>query len=431
MKTPPTQLTAMESFTRQHPSVGTSKFRESKKMNVLHVIPSVSPRAGGPSQAILPMCLALREQGVNVLVAVTDDGLSGKNGPVHLQYGDISDYKGQPTIFFPSQIGASFKYSRPFAEWLVNNVANYDLVHIHAVFNHACLAAAHACRKRRVPYIVRPLGTLDPWGMKQKSWRKSLFWPLIGKRMLRHAAAVHYTSRQEQQATEESLGLNHGTVIPLGVASKVGGPTSAGAEFVERFPSLQQRPFVLVLSRLIPTKGLHVLLSAFLALIKQKQFNSWQLVLAGEGPPDYLSELRQKVASEGAEESVLFPGWLDGEMKEAILRRASLLALPSYHENFGLCVMEALACGVPVLVSPNVNLAPEIEAVSAGWISEIDHESMTRKLAEIFGSAEERSLRGAAGRNLAAKFSWDKIADQLIAVYTSLLPASDSNASPV
>src|SRR6266498_2081241 len=238
------------------------------QMKVLQVIPSISGRSGGPSQAIFPMCRALSERGVDLLLATTDEGLSGENGNGKHQYGQISNYKGQPTIFFPSQIGSSFKYSRPFAQWLNSNVANYDLVHIHAVFNHACMAAARACRRHHVPYIVRPLGTLDPWGMKQKSLRKKVFWQAGVKQMLSSAAAVHYTAKDEQTATEQSLGLNHGIVVPLGIDPQTGKLVSRNT-LARRLPSLGEHSYVLVLSRLLPTKGIDVLLEAFLALVKQ------------------------------------------------------------------------------------------------------------------------------------------------------------------
>ena len=133
-------------------------------MKVLHVIPSISERSGGPGQAIIPMCRALRDNGVDVLLATTNEGMVGKGqGAKGKRY-----WKEVPAIFFPVQLGRSLKYSRPFSKWLDENVSEFDVVHIHAVFNHACMAAARACRKKGVPYIVRPLGTLDPWSMKQK-----------------------------------------------------------------------------------------------------------------------------------------------------------------------------------------------------------------------------------------------------------------------
>ena len=399
-------------------------------MRVLHVIPSVSGQAGGPSHAILPMCRALGSQGVEVLLATSDDGLAmakGENGTA-VQFGQPTDYKGQPTIFFPSQFGASFKYSRPFAQWLNNNVAEFDLVHIHAVFNHACIAAARACSRQAVPYIVRPLGTLDPWAMNQKSWRKRVFWNAGVKGLLSAAAAVHYTAKTEQTATEQSLGLNHGVVIPLGIelppiGEMVGEPVSRRT-LAQKLPALGEHPYVLVLSRLLPTKGLDVLLEAFLSLLKQNNFADWRLVLAGEGPTQYVAGLRQAVAAARADEQVLFPGWLDGEEKAAALNHASLLALPSYHENFGLCVIEALASGVPVLVSPHVNLAGEVEAAGAGWVVEIEKEAIELALLAALRDRDELVRRGAAGRALAARFEWSIIADKLRSLYSSVLQSN-------
>lgn len=394
-------------------------------MKVLHVIPSISGRAGGPSEAILPMCRALSEQGIDLLLATTDDGVSAGIGNGKLQYGQISNYKDQPTIFFRSQIGSSFKYSRPFAQWLNSNVANYEIVHIHAVFNHASIAAAHACRRRGIPFIVRPLGTLDPWSMKQKSWRKKIFWHGGIKRLLRSAAAVHYTARAEQEATEQSLGLNHGVVVPLGVEPEQVREPASPDSFLKKDSLPRAQPYVLVLSRLLPTKGLDVFLEAFLSVRNQKQLHHWNLVLAGEGPVNFVTRLKQMTAAANASNHVLFPGWLDGDNKRAALQQASLLALPSYHENFGLCVMEALACGVPVLVSPQVNLAPEVQAARAGWVAEVDKNSLAAALTGALASDEERRLRGDAGRTLSRSFSWPAIAGKLNDVYREVLAAKN------
>src|ERR1044072_870925 len=207
-------------------------------MKILHVIPSVSERSGGPATAIVPMCRALRQQGMDVQLVSTTDGLPETR--------DFAEYKGVPANFFPPQLGASFKYSRPLATWLSSNIKNFDLAHIHAVFNHSSVSASRACRKAGVPYVIRPLGTLDPWSMTQKSLRKHLFWQISGKAMLRDAAAVHYTSEVEKLVTERHLGLNHGKVVPLGID-----PNSTGTP-ARLFPE----PYVVVLSRRHPKKGL-------------------------------------------------------------------------------------------------------------------------------------------------------------------------------
>jgi glycosyltransferase involved in cell wall biosynthesis len=355
------------------------------------------------------MCAALRAQGVDVAVASTDAEMDGT-----LPREVFTTHKGVPVILFSRQLGNSFKYSRGLSIWLNENVSGFDVVHIHAVFNHACIAAARACRKHGVPYVVRPLGTLDPWSMKQKPLRKSVFWNLAGKRMLHDAAAVHYTARAEKQAVEESLGLNHGRVVPLGVDLTVTGGN--GFQRVE-FPQLTGHPYVLVLSRLHSKKGLDVLLDSFVPLVMGEEFANWRLVIAGDGPTDYSTRLKQQVRSAGAEEFILFTGWLEGAAKRAALRNASLLALPSRHENFGLCALEALAYGVPVLISPHVNLADDILSSNAGWVVPVSEGAIQNALIEAMRSTEDRHARGKAGKKFAAQFAWPNIAAQLVSLY--------------
>jgi len=396
-------------------------------MKVLHVIPSVSERSGGPGQAIIPMCRSLNAAGLEVLLASTDADLPVQNRPGGPKRGAITRYKNLQAIFFPTQLGASFKYSRPFALWLDRHVPDFDLVHIHAIFNHSSLAAARACRGKRIPYIVRPLGTLDPWSMKQKSLRKKLFWKAGVNTMLTSAAAIHYTTKGEQQAVESSLGLNHGVVVPLGVDKPVTPTTDATVKLAALFPVLLDHPYVLVLSRLHPKKGLESLVEAFASLVKRVEFRHWRLVLAGDGSAEYVKSLKCVVDAQGATDSVVFPGWLEGEHKTAALRNASLLALPSYRENFGLCVMEALACGVPVLVSPHVDLAPTVQVAGAGWIVPVDRQALEEALSQALGSETERRRRGDAGSLLAVNFEWPRIAHQLADLYSQVCNESRSN----
>ncbi len=360
------------------------------------------------------MCRALREQGVDVLLATTNADL---NGEAEGSLEGITLYREVPTIFFEKQWGKSFKYSRPLAHWLGQNVSEYDLVHIHAVFNHACIAAARAAQRRQVPYVIRPLGTLGPWAMSQKPLRKRLFWHGGISDLVRGAAAIHYTSRAEQQAVETSLRLDRGFVAPLGVEMPAT-PAKASDSLKE---SAVGQPYILVLSRLLSTKAIHVLLDAFLLLTREAQFSEWHLVLAGDGPRDYVASLQAAAAKHNAADRVVFTGWLSGERKESALRNASMVALPSYHENFGLCVLEAMAIGVPVLISPHVSLASEVEDAGAGWVAAVEQPSLAAALAEALGSAEERRRRGLAATNLARSFSWAAIAGQLRNLYASIM----------
>ena len=121
-------------------------------MRVLHVIPSVSANSGGPAQAIFPMCRSLKSQGIDVLLATSDAGISDAPLPE-----TVVSYNDVPTIFFHSQLGRSFKFSKPMSSWLKASIQDFDLVHIHAVFNHACVAASRACVATGIPYVIRPL----------------------------------------------------------------------------------------------------------------------------------------------------------------------------------------------------------------------------------------------------------------------------------
>jgi glycosyltransferase involved in cell wall biosynthesis len=197
-------------------------------------------------------------------------------------------------------------------------------------------------------------------------------------------------------------------VIPLGIDRCAQLPTT----------SRSSDPYLLVLSRLHPKKGLEVLIDAFLIL--DRKFDRWRLIIAGDGPADYVAELKQRATSE----RISFAGWVDGETKDAMLNGASLLTLPSYQENFGLCVMEALARAVPVVVSPHVNLADEIDSANAGWIAPVEKNALAATLAAALSDEAELAKRGRAGKQLSEKYSWERVATDLVTLYTEIIDGS-------
>ena len=396
-------------------------------MKVLHVIPAVAPRYGGPSQAILGICRALVRQGVETLIATTDaDG----PGQLPVERETVVAFQSLPTIFFRRQWSEAYKYSRPLATWLTSNVADFDLVHIHAVFSHASQAAAAACRRRRIPYVVRPLGNLDPWSMRQKRPQKLLLWHLGVKQMLRGAAAIHYTTPQEQQLVEATLGLSRGVVIPLGVdipelyePTESGSPARAGL-------APAPRPYLLVLGRIHPKKGLELLLEAFLSLIASPEFECWRLVIAGSGEDRYVREIKRLVDQRAGQDRVVFTGWLEGEAKASALRHAAVMVLPSQQENFAVSVIESLAYGVPVIVSPHVNTADAIQAGGAGWVTPLELEGLRATLAVALRDEDERKRRGAAGRALViSRFFWGAVGEELVQLYRSFANGARSSSA--
>lgn len=382
-------------------------------MRVLHVIPSVAPRYGGPSAAIFEICRSLAQTGVEVTVASTDADGPGRL-PVALER--RIDYQGVPAIFFSRQWSEAFKYSRPLARWLRRHVTDFDVVHVHAVFSHASMAAAAASQRAGVPYIVRPLGSLNRWALGHKRLRKFVFWRAGVRSMLHHAQAIHYTSEPEREQAEACLGPHRGVVIPLGVAAPARGDFDPHG--CDRSPS---GPYVLALGRLHPVKGLELLFDVFIELVRDR-FPEWKLKVVGEGEPAYVASLKQRAREQGGENVISFTGWLDGAAKQAVLRGAQLLAMPSQQENFGMAAFEALAWGVPVLVSSQVDLAADIGAAEAGWIAPLDRRSLTEALANSLGNDAERARRGRAGQTLVReRFAWPVIAGRLNELYQCLV----------
>lgn len=386
-------------------------------MKVLHVIPAVAPQYGGPSQAVIEMCLALQRAGLDVELCTTDaDG----NGRLAVELDKPSLYQGVRTHFFRRDRSEAFKFSRSLQRWLDENVTQYDIVHIHAVFSHATYAAAQACQRHQVPYIVRPLGTLEPWSMQQKRPRKLVAWYLLFRRVLREATAVHYTTEQERELTEQSLGLSKGIVIPNGVDEALLALEPTG-KFREQHNIPDDAPVLLSLSRLHPKKGINLLLEAFLDLRTQGKLGAWHLVVAGDGEAQYVEQLRKITHGTGFEGAIHWVGWLGGEAKSAALAEADLFALGSFQENFGIGAVEAMACGTPVLLSRQVGLASEVLAANAGWVLNLDAAGLRAALAEATASSAELTARGTAARTLVReRFTWPTIADKWTVEYRKI-----------
>jgi glycosyltransferase involved in cell wall biosynthesis len=394
-------------------------------MKILHVIPAVAPRYGGPSQAVIEMCLALQQASLTVELCTTDaDG----DGRLAVELDKPSRYRGVPTHFFRRDRSEAFKFSRSLARWLDQNVARYDLVHIHAVFSHATYAAARACQRRQIPYIVRPLGTLEPWSMQQKRPRKMLAWYLFFRHLLHGAAAVHYTTEQERELTEQSLNLSKGIIIPNGVTEALLAVTPNG-KFRKQYGIPAEATAVLCLSRLHPKKGIDLLLETFVHLQTKGQLAPWHLVLAGDGEPGYVDQLRDIVRGTAAEAFVHWTGWLEGESKFAALAEANLFVLNSFQENFGIGALEAMACGTPVLLSRQVGLAADVAKHGAGWIVDLQQDGLRSGLLEATANASEARRRGDNARRLVADhFTWSRISVQLQLLYQSLLTSRESAA---
>ena len=384
-------------------------------MKVLQVIPSLSWVHGGPSRAIRVIEHALINQGISVETIATDDDGPGER--LQRAYGMALTEEGSIRRYFRKWF--DFYIVAPgMLVWLLQNVHRYDVVHVHAQFSFASLAGAWAARRAGVPYIIRPLGTLSHYSLQsRRPWVKKLSLLLFEKRLLRDAAAVHFTSELEQ--TEAlALGVSlRSRVIPLAVD---GVPTPSRVTVEQHFPELINFDVVLYLSRIDPKKNIEGLLRAFALCTPARP--QLRLLVVGDGSSTYLSSLKSRARELGIEQKVAWAGHLSGEAKAAAFGLASVFALPSFSENFGIAAVEALAAGVPSVLSEGVAIAGDARDAGAALVSTTDPSSIAEAIATLLDDAEARHRMSDRARAFAERtYSVSAMGRSLIDLYNHVV----------
>lgn len=379
-------------------------------MKLLRLIHSLHPAAGGPVQGIQQISPLLAARGVQTTAVSLDPSgapwLSPQPGAAYRAFG-LGPGRG------------TYGYRSGLVPTLAELAAAADLVVIHGIWQYQALAGWRAIRRLGAdapPYWVYPHGMLDPWFRRTyplKHFKKWLYWPWADYRVLRDAAAVCFTSEQERQLARQSFWLYRAReqVLPYGIATPPGQVEAQRQAFARRFPQLAGQRLILCLARLHEKKGLDLLLQAFAPFARLDP--RLQLMLAGpasgEAGASVREELQALAQRAGIAPQLHLPGMLEGELKWGALRSAELFALPSHQENFGIAVAEALACGLPVLISTAVNISAEVQAAGAGLV-QADTLAATGAALEHWQqlSAPQRLAMGqAASRLFAERFELD------------------------
>jgi glycosyltransferase involved in cell wall biosynthesis len=389
-------------------------------MRVLHVVASLAPRHGGPTEAALQMVRALRAEGVDASILSSDDDV-GNTLDVPLR--TWIDHEGVPVQFLPrikakQHTLVGFTFTPGLASWLQRHVSEYDFIHVHTVFSFPANVAMNVARKQGVPYAVRPLGQLCRWSMGRRNLLKRAQLALFTRRNVNAAAFIHTTSRMEAVETTELGFASPCRVLPHGInMPPIVADARNGLRAELGIPDT--RLLVVFMSRFHEKKGIELLLQAC-ANLEDPVFD---LVLAGTGDESYVAALKQRVTQAGLDARVHWFGFAAGDRKWRLLRGADLFVLPSYSENFGIAVLEALACGLPVIVSDQVALADEVARESLGRVVAVDPIPLTGAIGELLCAAGERAEIGRRAVRIAERrFSWPATARQLIEAYREAIP---------
>jgi len=376
-------------------------------LKILQLVHTLDPSVGGVATSVLALSRGLARRGNKIDIVVLDEA----SAP-WIQDVDLSVHALGSGL-------TSYRYSRALLPWLRKHGGEYDRVVVNGIWQYLSLAAWRRYAGSSIPYYVFPHGMLDPWFKETfplKHLKKWLYWPWAEYRVLRDAAGVILSSEEERLQARKSFRLYRARekVSPLGVEASPILP-DAKSEFLSRYSQLQNTRNLLFLGRLHPKKGCDILLDAFARLSSRE---STSLILAGPDQIGWEKDLRRQVESLNLTDRVVFTGMLQGAMKQGAFASADAFVLPSHQENFGISVVEALAAGIPVLISNRVNIWREIDADRAGYIESDDLAGTTRLLQRWIDTppAERETVRQNARHCFAQRFEIDRAVDSLLRI---------------
>jgi glycosyltransferase involved in cell wall biosynthesis len=405
-------------------------------MRILQVVATLAPRTGGPSIACPELSRELVRQGHQVSIYASDVDGGGHlkvplDRPVLDDGVEIRYFRG---LSWPGK----YMFSPGMWRALRETVADFDVVHIYSVYGFSSSAAAYWCRERAVPYLVHPHGSLDPFLRRRHRPRKWLHAKLLAERDYRKAAGALFNSAEEMRLASDWPGLKtrwggaeaapKRFVVPVGIDPRwLQEPdAAAGERFRSKYSAMTSRRLVVYFGRINFKKGLDILARAFAQVAGNRE--DLHLVLAGPDTEGYGRRVRGWLAEGGVLAKATFTGLLQGEDRFAALQQAEVFALPSYTENFGQVVAEAMACGVPVVISDQVNIWPEVMKANGGLVVPCDAEATAQALHSLLADPARGRQMGSRGRRWVAEhLTWKIVAAQMASAYEEMVRDHDRN----
>lgn len=374
-------------------------------MRVIHVVPAISEEASGPSYSVVRLCESLIAQGQEVTLAA----LAWATMP------------SQPPFLKTFPLGWGLRRlgrSPAMHQWLAAQAKSrsVDLIHNHSLWMMPNVYPGQVAR-RSIPLVVSPRGTLSEWAMQSGSAVKKVFWPLLQRPALAATTCFHATAESEYEDIRRMGFRQPVAIIPNGID-------------IPDLPPKAEKDHrtLLFLGRIHPVKGLDILLPAWRAV--QDRFPEWRLRIVGPDKRGYLSQMQQ-LASELRLERIEFSGALLGAQKWQAYRDADIFALPTYSENFGMAVAEALASGTPAIVSKGAPWSG-LNSRQAGWWIDIGIDPLVACLEQaLVQSSNALTAMGLHGRDwMEAEYSWAHVGHQMVETYRWLLEGQGLNTRP-
>lgn len=387
------------------------------KLKLLHIIPSYYPalKYGGPLESVRALNIALAGKGVHIDVITTSVGI---NIDLKLEIGSWKDDSGVRVKYFPSYFYEHFTFSPGLFFSVLNEVKKYDLVHITAFWNFPVFAGSFACLLKKKPYIISPRGVLyeDAINIKSKYIKKT-YYELIAKHYLNSASAVHFTTEHEREGLAKFIKLmNDSFVVPNGIdLAKYKNLPNKGS-FRKKFSISNDKKIILFLGRIHKQKGIDLLINSFEECVKN--CSDLLLVVVGSGDENYVNSIKRTLNEKGIIQNTLFTGFLKSNEKLAAYIDSDIFILPSYFENFGMSVIEAMACGVPVVVSNQVGISKDIEIYNAGTVVGTNVQSICKGVKQILENPSlSKELTNNAKELLLRNYEISNVADKMISAY--------------
>lgn len=370
-------------------------------LHILHIIQTVNPKSGGPIEGVCQQARAHALFRHSVEIASLDKA-------------DSSYLSFPNSKVYPCKV-SKLDSILPLTlyTWLKSNHKSFDCIIVNGIWGLHLIATRLALANSSTPYFVFSHGMLDPWFKYRfplKHLKKWLVWPWAIYPALRDAEAVFFTCEQEKFLARKSFWLYdcNETVINFGTEGIPYPQDDCATSFVENHPTLLGKRIFLFLGRVHPKKGPDLLIRSIAELTKEGLWNAnaMKLVFAGPNDSSYALQLAKLSEDLGISNSIYWAGMLSGRQKWGAFQSAEAFMLPSHQENFGIAVAEALSCGIPVMISPAVNIANEIKHDRAGLVEPNNLAGTSRLFRRWFAlsTADKTSMRIAARQCFETRF---------------------------